>query len=164
MNLTEKIELALKEHDEGVMNCPSYKNDESRAFVIKQVHYATSQVLYLAREIHNNINLRSWSNHGRIPDNVLNEMLAWGQPLTSFLWLANLRDKIVDPIEYFYGISFSSLGIYPEWVDTTDNKTVFALYYHPEFGRDSMTLVKDGTVYFGKNSEYGTRYIKKQYE
>ena len=98
MTLAEKIAIALKEHDDGVMACPSYKDDESRAFVIKQVHHATEQVFYLAREIRNNVKLRSWSNHGRIPDNVLNEMLAWGQPLTSFLWLANLRDKITDPI------------------------------------------------------------------
>lgn len=164
MTLEEKIAVALKEHDEGVMTCPSYKNDESRAFVIKQVHYATEQVLYLAREIRNNINLRSWKNHGRVPDNVMQEMLAMGQPFTSFLFLANLRDKITDPIEYQYGVSFSSLGIYPEWIDTTDNWTVFALYYHTEWPNESMTLVKNGEVYFGKNSEYGTRYVRKEYE
>jgi hypothetical protein len=95
---------------------------------------------------------------------VVHEMLTWGQPLTSFLWLANLRDTIVDPIEHTYGVSFSSLAIYPEWVDTTDNATVYALYYHLEYNRgDSMTLAKHGEVYFGKNSEYGTRYIKKEY-
>lgn len=164
MTINEKVSLALGKHDAAVRVCESYKNDESKEFIINQVRYVANTVLHLAREIRGNVKLRSWQRHGRAPDNVLNEMLTWGQPLTSFLWLANLRDTIVDPIEHTYGVSFSSLAIYPEWVDTTDNATVYALYYHPEYNRgDSMTLAKHGEVYFGKNSEYGTRYIKKEY-
>lgn len=161
MTIDERIEIALKEHDINVMSCSSYKTDKDKAFIIKQVHYAADQLLYLAREIRNNVHLRSWKNHGRVSDNIMQEMLSWGQPLSSFLWLANLRNKIVDPIEYAYGISFSALAIYSEWVDTTDNKTVYALYYHPEWKCDSMTLVKNGEIYFDKSSEYGKRYVKK---
>jgi hypothetical protein len=87
MNLNEKIAAALKEHDDSVMASTAYKSEEAKVFVIKQVHYATEQILKIAQEIRSNIHLRSWKDHGRTPDNILKDMLGWGQPFSQFLWL-----------------------------------------------------------------------------
>lgn len=156
MNINKQIELALKEHDDAVMASNTYKSFGEKRFIIKQVHYAVENLLTISKTIRENIN-----RHGRVSDNIIREMLSWGQSFSSFLWLANIRNKVVDPIEYAYGISFSSLSIHPAVIDKTDGKTAFVFYNPRSFNSgDKYTLVKDGVMYFINLTEFDANYKK----
>lgn len=160
MNLQEKIERALKKHDEGVM-AYDRTTPEAKQFIIKQVHNAVERLHELAKEIRANVELFDFK-HSRIPGNILTNMTDWGQPLSSFLWVANLRDSVVDPIEQTYGVSFSGRRIYNAVKDKTDGKTVFVLY-DPRSMRhgQNYTLSKDGDMFFVTLTEFDTNYVSQ---
>jgi hypothetical protein len=164
-HLENQIANALREYDAFVNSVsPTKSNAQVNALLIQQAHYSAYELLKLAVSIRESVPLRK-TKGWRIVQGIHDDMLSVGQAHSRALFSYNLRDSITDHIEHAYGVSFSALGIYPEWIDTTDGKSVFALYYHPEWNRgESMTLCKDGVVYFGENSEYGTRYIAKTYD
>src|SRR3954468_3771238 len=113
MSLLETIETELARFDANTYVHPAYITFESKQFIKVQVRFATMTLLRIAKTVRENAHLRKFE-HGRPAANLLNEMLTWGQPLASTLWLAGLREKVTDLIEYYYGISFSSLKIHVE--------------------------------------------------
>ena len=155
--LDETIALALKDHDENVRK-DDKMTPEAQAFVIRHVHYAADQLLYLAKAIREAMPLRktkSW----RVVSNIQNEMVAECQCYSRSLWLANLRDKIVDKIEYTYGINLSGLSIWQQVTDTTDDQPAFIAYDPTHFSHgDSYTIAKNGKTEFFKISEFQARF------
>ncbi len=155
--LDETINLALEEHDENVRKDETL-TPEAQAFVIRHVHYAADELHRLAKTIREAMPLRktkSW----RVVSNIQDEMVAEGQCYSRFLWLANLRDKIVDKIEYTYGINFSGLSIWQQVTDSTDGQPAFVAYDPTRFQHgDSYTIAKNGKTEFFKIAEFQSRF------
>lgn len=172
MSLMEQIIIAMREHDTNVRACESYKTKEAKQFIIKQVHWATDNLLNIAKEIRANNHLRKWSKHGRVPDNILNEMLAIGQHYANFLSLAKLRGKVVEPIEYHYGVNFSGLKIYSEFADKREQSSKIFLLYSPRWfnsikgnttGDNHVTITKNGELCCITSNEFDANYVAITY-
>jgi hypothetical protein len=157
--LREQIDAALKEHDEQVMS-GGYPSLEGKKFIIATVHDAVDRLLLLAQTIDSNRHLRKWKDHGRAPDNILDSLVEWGQPLTRFLWLANLRDKIVDKIEYTHGVNFSGLRIYPQIRNKKDGSLGFLLFFNEHSTKDSVSISKNGEWMAIPHEQYLAEYEK----
>lgn len=155
--LDETIALALEEHDEKVRKDASL-TPEAQSFVIRQVHYAADQLHHLAKTIREAMpmrNTKSW----RTVSNIQDEMVAECQTFSRFLWLANLRHNIVDPIEYTYGINFSGLSIWPQVTDTTDGQPAFVAYDPVRMMHgESYTIARNGKTQFFKIPEFQARF------
>ena len=162
MTLQEQIDAALTEYAEVVKNSQRIKSDVGRCFVLTAATDAANRLLQLAKTIRENVHLKRWMEHGRTPDDVINDMIAWGQPLASYLFKCNLREKITDKIEQAYGINFSGLRLFPQVIDKSDGKLVFVAYNPREFLRvnsdDKVSLLKDGEYKFVSLSEFDANY------
>lgn len=154
MNLTEHIETVLKEHDAAC----AYNTPEGNEFVRTTIRKCATELHELAKTIRG-ICPMGKTKDWRVCANLRDELVAVGQRYSSILWLGNLRDKIVDPIEHTYGISFSGLSVWPEATDTTDGSTVYIAYDPTRFRHgDSYTLAKNGELFFIKVAEFNARY------
>lgn len=125
----EKISKALNQFEADVRANERMSNAQ-KDYVVNQIRYAVELLIDFSETIRDGYGL----GYGlRLDPEKLTEMgkpivhgsrlnvmgvqdalLAAGQDLASLLFDWNLRDKITDVIEEFYGLSFSGLKIYPK--------------------------------------------------
>ncbi len=149
--LQEKVNKELAEYKAICAKSDRLKTLEAKFFVYNQAKYCADQLMELAKRIRENAHLEAFEHSVRVTSDVLRDMLAWGQPLASALFSFQLRERITDPIEHFYGVSFSALGIYPIVIDKTDGKECFVLYNPRRFSyargynesQERFTIMKD---------------------
>jgi hypothetical protein len=134
----EKWELQLAECE-----MPAYRRD----FHINQIHWMVKQLLYIGSTIRQYQAIDTeewWHKGGRSCIGLLDQLVVAGQSLTSTLFSCNLRDKITDKIENFYGINFSGLYIARRYKNTNDGTEVYVwTRMHDMKPQESVSFVKD---------------------
>ena len=128
-----------------------------RAFAIRQIKKVVDDLIELAKNIRENYYLRKegdWRSICGIQD----YQLALGQCMTGFLWTIGLRDKITDVIERTYAISFSGLGIYPDYKNIEDGSIVYLLYRNDT--SPNVSFYKDGKWNSMDKKDFDLKYKK----
>ena len=119
-------------------------SDFHKNFYINEVNKSVRRLLELCdaiRGFHDD-NPDQWFVRGsRSNHNLIDSLVAQGQDITSMIWCCNLRDKITDPVESFYGINFSALQVKKRvWHKTTGKD----YYMSCHSGSTTTTISKDG--------------------
>ena len=149
--MTIKINCALADYND-VIRRNINETKATQEFIITQVWDSVFRLLDICKAI---TTVRSIDN--RTTYNVRKSLIAEGQAITSFLWLANLRDTITDVIEHYYGVDFCALRVYPLYKNNeTDIEAHLAYRDTDDFrtGKRGSTLItKDGEYIFIKHDE-----------
>jgi hypothetical protein len=158
MDIEAHIKEVLAKHILEIQN-GTYKTQEAKDFIIKTTVDCVWRYLECCKTIREVMPLRK-TGDWRVVSNIQDELLGIGQRYAGFLWLANLRDSITDPINYTYGVDCNALGTWEEVTDEDGTKAYIA--YDPrKFARhkdDSYTMAKDGKCFFVKEEEFRRRF------
>lgn len=159
MNLREKIDAELAAYSVRVIGNKHFRNDEVKKLAINAAYDAANKLYELAKTIRENHKLAlNWDN-GNAPHNILDSMVAWGQPIARFLWMADLREKITDPIEMEFGVDFGALGIYREVTNKNNQNKAYIAFDARRFnGCDRLTLFEGGKHVFINKEEFEKNY------
>lgn len=84
MTLQAKIHEALCDYAKIVNESKRIKSEVAKAFVFAAAQDAANRLLHIAKTIRQNVHLRQWNEHGRVPSEITDDMLAWGAT-TGFL-------------------------------------------------------------------------------
>lgn len=169
-NLREDISAALLTVEERIRSNPNML-DRQKGFIIIGINDAVDNLIKfseLAREGRSlaRAELPATTECGealhygsnRKTDSIVRAYLASGQAFSSLLFEWGLRDSVYDKIRYTHGVDFNGLRVNDQVKHKTTGDLAFVLFYEPNSRSGTVTLSRDGSVFFTSNSELENDY------